>query len=77
MGPGELSGKTLSCDRCSLGSNPGIGMWEGCVRLCKITGIPCDLLFPPPHKTTYFAPQIEYSAFLPVSTKLIFLACIR
>ena len=25
----------------------------------------------------FLAPQIEYSAFLPVSTKLIFLACIR
>ena len=36
-----------------------------------------DILVSKQFSLTFLAPQIEYSAFLLVSTKLIFLACIR
>ena len=44
--------KTLACHCCYPGSNPSVGMWQGCGRPSKVGGFPQVLRFPPPHMTT-------------------------
>ena len=42
----------LACHRCDLGSNHGVGMWQGCARPSKVGRFSRILQFPPPCMTT-------------------------